>query len=93
MLETLTLSLPSLMNVGALVLLVFFIYSVLGVFLFSEVQKGEIIDDLNNFHNFGMAMVLMIRCSTGENWWVVMFDCNKISPNCTPGVDCGSSNF
>lgn len=81
------------MNVGALVLLVFFIYSVLGVFLFSEVKQGIIINDLNNFQNFGMAMILMIRCSTGENCWAVMFDCNKLEPYCTPGVDCGSSEI
>lgn len=90
LLETLTLALTPLMNVGALVLLVFFIYSVLGVFLFSDVKQGFIINDLNNFSNFGMAMILMIRCSTGESWWMVMFDCNLSLPNCTAGVNCGS---
>ena len=91
LLETLALSLSSLMNVGALVLLVFFIYSVLGVFLFSDVNQGIVVDEYNNFNNFGMAMILLIRCSTGENWWVVMFDCNKYSPNCITGINCGSS--
>jgi len=85
MLETLTLSLPSLMNVGALVLL---------VFLFSDVNQGGVIDTYNNFNNFGMAMVLLIRCSTGENWWIAMFDCGLVAPNCTPGETCGNSkNF
>lgn len=92
LLETLSLSLPSLINVGALVLLVFFIYSVLGVFLFSDVYTGNVVDEYNNFSNFGMAMVLLIRCSTGENWWIVMFDCSLVSPECTPGVNCGNSN-
>lgn len=37
LLETVMFSLPSLINVGALLMLVFFIYSILGVFLFSNV--------------------------------------------------------
>ena len=35
------ISLPSLLNVGALTLLVIFIYSTLGVFLFSKVTVGD----------------------------------------------------
>ncbi|EGR32725.1 hypothetical protein IMG5_072530 [Ichthyophthirius multifiliis] len=68
---------PSLMNVGALLLLVFFIYSVLGVFLFKDVKQGNIINSYNNFFNFGNAMITLFRCSTGENWQVFMFDCGK----------------
>ena len=34
LIQTLILSLPSLINVGTLLLLVFFIYAILGVFLF-----------------------------------------------------------
>lgn len=80
LLETLTLALPALMNVGALLILVYFIFSVLGVFLFSDIVSGEIIDDLNNFSNFNYAMVLLFRCSTGESWWSFMFDTYKSNP-------------
>ena len=80
LLETLMLALPSLMNVGALMLLVFFIFSVLGVFLFKDITTGNIIDDMNNFSNFSYAMVLLFRCSTGENWWFFMFDTYKATP-------------
>jgi hypothetical protein len=44
LIETLVFALPSLMNVGALLLLVFFIYSVLGVFLFKDIHTGDAID-------------------------------------------------
>ena len=40
---------PSLMNVFALLMLIFFIFAVLGVFIFSEVTEGEIIDEYMNF--------------------------------------------
>ena len=45
--ETLTFSLPSLINVGALLLLVFFIFSVLGVFMFKKVTFGVNISNYN----------------------------------------------
>lgn len=80
LLETLILALPALMNVGALLILVYFIFSVLGVFLFSDITTGEIIDDLNNFSNFNYAMVLLFRCSTGESWWSFMFDTYRANP-------------
>lgn len=85
-------SIPSLVNVFALLFLIFFIYSVLGVFLFRNITSGLVIDDYANFKNFGNAMTTLFRCSTGEDWHRVMFDTMKTS-NCTPGVDCGSGKY
>src|SRR5438105_407810 len=42
-------SLPSLMNVLALLMLVFFIYAVLGVYMFGNITQGDIINDQVNF--------------------------------------------
>lgn len=57
-------------------MLVFFIYSILGVFLFKNIKHGEIIDPIYmNFGNFSNAMVLLLRVSTGEDWNRIMFDC------------------
>ena len=53
LLQTITFSMPSLMNVFALLMLIFFIFSVLGVFLFNKVKEGEILDEYMNFNNFG----------------------------------------
>jgi len=61
--------------VTALVFLVFFIYSILGVFLFKDIDKGMVIDENNNFKNFTNALILLFRSSTGEDWHLVMFDC------------------
>lgn len=83
-------SLPSLFNVVSLISLIFFIYSILAVFLFSEVKQGEIIDEHSNFSNFLHALMLLFKCSTGENWYLVMFDTSKIEPYCVKGIDCGS---
>ena len=90
LIQTITFSMPSLMNVFALLMLVFFIFSVLGVFLFSGVKSGENIDEYMNFWNFGMAMIINLRCSTGEDWNRVVYDLNK-TEDCIPGETCGSS--
>ncbi|EGR31327.1 hypothetical protein IMG5_112540 [Ichthyophthirius multifiliis] len=90
LIETLVFSLPSLINVGALLLLVFFIYSVLGVFIFKEVTEGDVVDKYNNFSNFGFAMITLFRCATGEDWFKFMFDLGKIS-GCITGQTCGTN--
>jgi len=92
--ETLMFSLPSLINVGALLLLVFFIFSVLGVFMFKKVTFGVNISNYNNFYNFGNAMIALFRIATGEDWPTTMFDYSKTAPNCDPTLNnCGTSIF
>lgn len=64
------------MNVLALLSLVFFIFAVLGVFVLKDTPPGLIVDDeYNNFKNFGNALLILFRCSTGEDWPKIMYDC------------------
>lgn len=80
------------MNVLALLILVLFIFSVLGVFMFRDVTEGKIIDpDFLNFKNFGSAMVVLFKMSTGEDWHEIMYDTMNTSDSCVPGKTCGSS--
>jgi len=67
-------SMPFVLNVLSLLLLIFFIYSILGVFLFHETQTGKVLDEYTNFSNFGMAMIALLRISTGEEWNIIMYD-------------------
>ena len=71
-------------------MLIFFIYAVLGVFIFGEITRGEVIDEYMNFRNFGMAMILLLRISTGEEWNMIMYDTMKTGDDCIPGETCGS---
>jgi len=69
------------MNVAALLFLVFFIFSILAVFLFGSIENGNMISSEDNFKNFHSAFILLFQCSTGENWYIVMFDTRKqVSP-------------
>ena len=45
-----------------------FIYAILGVQWYAKVKYGENIKDNANFQDFWTVMLLLVRCSTGENW-------------------------
>ena len=65
---TIIVSLPSLYNIGLLLFLLFFIYSVMAVQIFAKVTYGDDYTNRANFRNFGNSMITLFRFSTGENW-------------------------
>ena len=64
LLQTLLLSLPMAFNVFALLLLIFFIYTIIGCSLFGD----DPVDDYVNFNNFLFGMMTLFKCSTTDNW-------------------------
>lgn len=74
LIKTIMFSLPSLLSVFSLLMLIFFIFAILGCFIFNDVKKGDVIDGYVNFNNFGYAMIMCLRVSTGEDWNKIMFD-------------------
>ncbi|KAL4124998.1 hypothetical protein PRIC2_008589 [Phytophthora ramorum] len=77
--NTLLITLPSLVNIGGLLFLVFFIYAAMGVQLFAKLKFGELITSTANFQSLLGAMTTLIRCATGES-----------DVNCIPLNGCGS---
>lgn len=73
--QTIQFSIPALVNVLFLLLLFFFMFSILGNFFFSSVIKSEVISENKNFHNFLSSFLMLIALTTGEDWNKVMFDC------------------
>jgi hypothetical protein len=49
LLQTITFSLPSLINVFALLMLIFFIFAVMATFVFKDIKQGTLIDEYVNF--------------------------------------------
>lgn len=92
LIETLILIAPVILNLGTLYLLIFFIYAIIGVFMFKDVLTGEIIDEYNNFQNVFYASVTLYRMVTGENWWIIMFDCFHTEEDCQIKSNCGNGN-
>jgi hypothetical protein len=78
------ISLPSLLNIGALLFLVIFIYSVLGWFLFKSAPYSSSITPMNNCENFHNSFILLFRSSTGEDWPSIMYDYSKVTIYAVP---------
>jgi hypothetical protein len=71
--KTLLATLPGLVNIGALLFMLFYVYAVMGMQLFAKVQYGEFIGEQANMQTFWNAMLLLFRASTGENWNGIMY--------------------
>ena len=79
------------MNVFLLLMLIFFMFATLGVFFFSDITEGGIVDpQFKNFRRFGDGFLLLFAVSTGEAWNEIMYDVYLAPPECIPGVDCGT---
>lgn len=75
LLKTLWLSMGNIANVGMLLFLIFFTFTVAGMDLFGSMYNSQYISDNANFRSFYITIVLLFRASTGENWNGVMHDC------------------
>ena len=80
--NTLLLTLPGLGNIAALLFLLFFIYAVMGIQLFAKVEYHDNYNEHANFRDFGVAMIALLRFSTGENWEGFMYDTARKSDDC-----------
>ncbi|EDV27941.1 uncharacterized protein TRIADDRAFT_53006 [Trichoplax adhaerens] len=86
-------SFQALPYVGLLIGMLFFISAVLGMQLFGQIQSDPTtaIFRYNNFQTFTGALIVLVRCSTGENWPEVMLACLPGRAKCsTKFPDCGS---
>mmetsp|Transcript_24329 Transcript_24329/g.37632 ORF Transcript_24329/g.37632 Transcript_24329/m.37632 type:complete len:197 (+) Transcript_24329:6887-7477(+) len=73
-LDTIMNILPQITNVMSLIVLLFFIYAVLALNLFSGVMLQEHLDEKNNFQEFSTSMIILMKFSTGEDWNYFMFE-------------------
>merc|ERR1719193_1799998 len=68
---TLMYSIPSLWNIGLLILVIFFVYAVVGMHLFGTEDQAdgwEFGDSEANFQNFQKSMITLFRVSSGDGW-------------------------
>jgi hypothetical protein len=85
--ETFTETLPYLLNVFVVMLIFVFIYAVVGVSLFSNIIKQEVLGDDLNFSTFSKAVVTLLLIASGENWTDLMRSCMVTEPDCNqPGT-------
>lgn len=88
--QTIIFSLPSLGNVVILLALIYFMFTIMGWFIFQEIIEGDVISPLKNFTTFVNGFLLVFALSTGEDWNKVMFDCTRTKEDgCIQGINCG----
>eukprot|EP01083_Nonionella_stella_P278331 946520_1 len=74
--QTIIIALPSMANIGCLLLLLFFMYAVAGQQLFGKIENldGDNLNVHANFGNFWFAVLTLYRIATGESWNGIMHD-------------------
>ena len=70
--NTFIVSLPGLINIGGLLLIIVYFYSILGMQLFGRVMHNGIIDRSLNFETFGNSFTALWAVATGDNWSNIM---------------------
>ena len=71
--ETLLAAAPAMLSLGILLLLLQFMYGIIGMQLFAFVKLEGELNKHANFKNFTNAFLLLMRCATGEGWNALMF--------------------
>ena len=71
--STFIVTLPHMCNIGSLLMLFIYIYTILGVQLFAKIKLQAALNNYTNFQEFWKAFMMLIRSSTGEGWYELMF--------------------
>ncbi|XP_038152897.1 sodium channel protein type 4 subunit alpha A [Cyprinodon tularosa] len=85
LLFALMMSLPALFNIGLLLFLIMFIFSIFGMSNFAYVKKEAGIDDIFNFETFGGSIICLFQITTSAGWDGLMLPIlNREPPDCDP---------
>ncbi|XP_034387850.1 sodium channel, voltage gated, type VIII, alpha subunit b isoform X7 [Cyclopterus lumpus] len=84
LLFALMMSLPALFNIGLLLFLVMFIFSIFGMSNFGYVRHESGIDDMYNFETFGNSMIILFMITTSAGWDGLLLPILNYPPDCDP---------
>uniref|UniRef100_A0A674EDZ3 Voltage-dependent N-type calcium channel subunit alpha n=1 Tax=Salmo trutta TaxID=8032 RepID=A0A674EDZ3_SALTR len=96
LLWTFVQSFKALPYVCLLIAMLFFIYAIIGMQVFGNIELNEesAINHHNNFQTFFQALMLLFRSATGEAWHEIMLSCLSNRPcdklSGSGGKECGS---
>ncbi|XP_029108659.1 voltage-dependent N-type calcium channel subunit alpha-1B-like [Scleropages formosus] len=96
LLWTFVQSFKALPYVCLLIAMLFFIYAIIGMQVFGNIELNEDteINHHNNFRTFFQALMLLFRSATGEAWHEIMLSCLSQRPcdegSGSNGKECGS---
>ncbi|KAK3273289.1 hypothetical protein CYMTET_18462 [Cymbomonas tetramitiformis] len=89
MVNTLLMSLPALYNVGVLLFLVCFMYAVIGMSMFGDIEgyEGGYINEHANFWHFGNSLLTVFRIITTDSWGKLLADIMNCNDGGLPNWD------
>lgn len=101
LLFSLAVSMPALFNIGLLLFLIMFIYSIVGMSAFMHVKHTAGIDDMFNFESFFNSMIILFQICTSAGWDGVLAglmndkppDCDDQPMKSSQNGDCGSTTL
>lgn len=88
LLFALMMSLPALFNIGLLLFLIMFIFSIFGMSNFAYVKKQAGVDDIFNFETFGNSILCLFEITTSAGWDGLLLPMlNSGPPDCDPDFE------
>ena len=66
--NTFVVTLHALANIGGLLLLFIFMYSILGMIIFGEVKRNGVMNNYLNFETFVNSFITLFVAATGDTW-------------------------
>lgn len=88
LLFALMMSLPALFNIGLLLFLIMFIFSIFAMSNFAYVKKQAGIDDIFNFETFGGSIICLFEITTSAGWDGLLLPIlNSGPPDCDPDFE------
>ena len=92
-LESVILSFPALGNVAMMMALVTYMYSIIGINMFTFLVRQGSLNEDRNFDTVGSSALVLFQCMTGDGWSAMMLDAmiSEKSGLCSEAADnCGS---
>ncbi|XP_047464927.1 sodium channel protein type 4 subunit alpha A [Mugil cephalus] len=94
LLFALMMSLPALFNIGLLLFLNMFIFSIFAMSNFAYVKKEAGIDDIFNFETFGGSIICLFQITTSAGWDGLLLPMlNREPPDCDPDFENPGTNI
>ena len=70
--HTFVVTLPGLANIGGLLLLLLYLYSIIGVQLIGQVKRNGMFTDNLNFETFIHSFCALCAIATGDSWGTIV---------------------
>lgn len=83
LLHSMVASVPALINISTLLLIIVYIYAILGVSIFMHLDFHQIITPTLNFQTFIQGFLLLFRLTTAQGWEEILESLSVQPPFCS----------